>query len=280
VGGNGGKCEILKLAMNMNYLVLTIHFGNKFELLIEKGIIMFKRLIIYILFCVVLFTACSAPNSNMSAKNKKSNKSKTSSNKTTAKKEDVREEKTTATNGDAKEQTKSFGVKNEMLEFGEKPSTLPRRSIDTVKIVLKEIEIKKTDPIESEVSYKNLTKEFERAIADFDKENYNKAMQQFSFFKETLMPSDSLYYESMFFMSECQISMGNYSSAEEILTILLETENFENKTNEKSLLRMGQIKCATNDERKANSLFKEFKNKYPKSIYLKLANCNSLTTNK
>lgn len=241
---------------------------------------MFKRLIIYILFCVVLFTACSAPSSNMSAKNKKATKTKTNSAKAKAKQEEVKEDKATAINNETKEQTKSSGVKNEMLEFGEKPSTLPVRSIDTIKTVLKEIEIKKAEPIDNIVSYKNLTKEFENAIADFDKENYNKAMQQFSFFKETLMPSDSLYYESMFFMSECQISMGNYSSAEEILTVLLATEIFENKTNEKSMLRMGQIKCATNEEAKANNLFREFKKKFPKSIYLKLANCNSLTSNK
>lgn len=241
---------------------------------------MFKRLIIYILFCVVLFTACSAPNSNMSAKTKKATKAKANSNKEKAKQEEAKESNTTTINNDTKEQAKNSGVKNEMLEFGEKPSTLPVRSLDTIKTVLKEIEIKKAEPEANDASYRNITKEFEKAIADFDKENYNKAMQQFAFFKETLMPSDSLYYESMFFMSECQISMGNYSSAEEILTILLETEIFENKTNEKSLLRMGQIKCATDNEAKANSLFKEFKKKYPKSIYLKLANCNALTSNK
>ncbi len=123
-----------------------------------------------------------------------------------------------------------------------------------------------------------ILKDFASALKDFDESKFDLALLKFRYLKETIAKTDSLHFEAVFYESECLISNTEYDEALELLNYLSNTSSSMNKTDEKTMLRKGQIYCAMDNKKEATNTFANFKKKYPKSIYSKLANCESLST--
>ncbi len=115
---------------------------------------------------------------------------------------------------------------------------------------------------------------FSDAVRDFDKENYKTACSKFDAFSGMLRKNDSLYFETMFYKSECNILNNELGSAKNILEMLLEDSKTPDAIYEKILVRLGQVYCITDSKDKAEEMFSRLKKEYPNSIYLKLADCN------
>ncbi len=115
---------------------------------------------------------------------------------------------------------------------------------------------------------------FSEAVRDFDGENYKSACSKFEAFSGTLRKNDSLYFETMFYKSECNILNNEFDSALSILSTLLEDKNLPSQIYEKTLVRLGQVYCVTDSKAKAEEMFGRLKKEFPNSIYLKLADCS------
>ena len=118
--------------------------------------------------------------------------------------------------------------------------------------------------------------QFAAAIQEFDDEQYESACNKAAYFAETFAYGDSLYYESLFLLSECSIINEAFDDAEKTLKNLLHEKQLPSSVHEKVLVRLGQLYCVKNKPKKAEKYFRELKRKYPRSIYLPLANCNSV----
>ncbi len=115
---------------------------------------------------------------------------------------------------------------------------------------------------------------FDEAVHDFDKENYKTACSKFDAFSGMLRKNDSLYFETMFFKSECKILNNELGSAKTILETLLDNNKTPTAILEKILVRLGQVYCVTDSKAKAEEMFTRLKTEYPNSIYLRLADCS------
>lgn len=115
---------------------------------------------------------------------------------------------------------------------------------------------------------------FDEAVHDFDKENYKSACSKFDAFSGMLRKNDSLYFETMFYKSECKILNNELGSAKTILEMLLEDSKTPEAIYEKILVRLGQVYCVTDSKEKAEEMFTRLKKEFPNSIYLKLADCS------
>ncbi len=115
---------------------------------------------------------------------------------------------------------------------------------------------------------------FDEAVNEFDRENYKTACSKFDAFSGMLRKNDSLYFETMFYKSECNILNNELGSAKTILEMLLEDKDTPDSILEKLLVRLGQVYCVTDSKEKAEEMFSRLKKEYPNSIYLKLADCS------
>lgn len=122
---------------------------------------------------------------------------------------------------------------------------------------------------------RSLNAELDSAIYDFNNGKIDKACDKFSILQETLKENDSLYNETIFYSSECLIVHNEYKLANRLLNQLMNSKLSDN-LKERVLLRQGHILCALGDESTAQWYFDKLESEYPNSIYLKLANCNSL----
>ena len=115
---------------------------------------------------------------------------------------------------------------------------------------------------------------FDSAVEKFDSGEYELALSKFQVYSETLPPSDSLYFETLFFISECYIALDNLNKAKNLLEELEVFGGVPDTVMEKVLVRIGQIWCVLDDELQAEAYFQMLRKKYPKSKYLPLANCS------
>jgi TolA-binding protein len=120
---------------------------------------------------------------------------------------------------------------------------------------------------------RNLDKEFSQAVKLFDQKKYDTACDKFTQYRETLDPKDSLYFEAIFYISECLVVQNKFPDAERNLLLLYNSGLTPDTIFEKTLIRLGHINCALKREQKASVFFKELGDKYPSSIYLPLADC-------
>jgi len=118
---------------------------------------------------------------------------------------------------------------------------------------------------------------FDTALQDFDKQNFKECCSKFNTIAETFLPTDSLYFEAKFYESECKIVDNKVVDAKFILESLYSDANTPSCVRERVTVRLGQIQCLFDNIEEAKKYFAELKAKYPKSIYLKVANCNSIT---
>ncbi len=120
---------------------------------------------------------------------------------------------------------------------------------------------------------RNLDKEFSQAVKLFDQKKYDSSCDMFAQYRETLDPKDSLYFEAIFYISECLIVKNNFAEAERNLLLLYNSALTPDAIFERTLIRLGHVNCALNKEQKASVFFMELSDKYPTSIYLPLADC-------
>jgi len=123
-------------------------------------------------------------------------------------------------------------------------------------------------------SQSSLAKQFDDAVANFDKEKFDIACEKFKVFSQTLDQNDSLFYESKFYICECHISKNEISQAESGLTELFTDKHVPKNIYERVLVRLGQVYCVQNKNHEAEELFLKLKKDFPKSIYIPLANCD------
>jgi TolA-binding protein len=91
---------------------------------------------------------------------------------------------------------------------------------------------------------------------------------------QTLDKGDSLYYETLFFVCECNIINENFDEAEMKLIKMYNDKITPKAVYEKVLVRLGQIYCYKNDIKTAKKYFQKVKKEFPNSIYLPFANCD------
>ncbi|MCO5252274.1 MAG: hypothetical protein M9949_12780 [Candidatus Kapabacteria bacterium] len=120
---------------------------------------------------------------------------------------------------------------------------------------------------------RNLDREFNQAVKLFDQKKYDASCDMFAQYRETLDPKDSLYFEAIFYISECLVVKNNFAEAERNLLLLYNSALTPDTIFERTLIRLGHVNCALNKEQKASVFFKELSDKYPNSIYLPLADC-------
>jgi TolA-binding protein len=123
-------------------------------------------------------------------------------------------------------------------------------------------------------SYKDLADQFNNVVFDFDKEKYESACNKFNEFANSFPQTDSLYFESIFFVGECNIVAEQYMQAEWKFNKILDSPFAPSDIRQRALLRLGQIYCFQNKSKDALNLFDKLRKEFPKSVYLKLANCN------
>ncbi len=114
---------------------------------------------------------------------------------------------------------------------------------------------------------------FNTAVTDFDNEVYDEVCGKFDQFAGTISEGDSLYFESLFYKSECEIVNNNLTAAEGILYYLQSKPDIPPAVLEKTSIRLGQVYCVMKLSEKANKQFSRFKKLFPNSIYSSLANC-------
>lgn len=119
----------------------------------------------------------------------------------------------------------------------------------------------------------SLDEEFDLAIIAFEGENYADACDKFAFFAETFTPNDSLWYESRYYVAECELLKNQLAKAKGILSGLVEDGRLPRSVLERSLVRYGQLLCVEGDDAAAESYFARLRREFPNSIYMELANC-------
>ncbi len=93
---------------------------------------------------------------------------------------------------------------------------------------------------------------------------------------ETLPENDSLWFESSFYAAECLVTQSKVDAAGRILRTLLDSEGLPPDILEKVLVRLGQVYCYQKKHEAAEKLFKRLKEEFPESIYIPVANCESI----
>ena len=126
----------------------------------------------------------------------------------------------------------------------------------------------------------DFTPEFQKAVLEFDVNFIDKACNKFDFFASTLNPTDTLYFEALFYKSECLIAKQEYKEAEKILNRILRNEDTPSTIMQKTLVRIGHLYCVNNKPDLAEMAFEKLMNDYPKSKLIKLANCESVKITK
>jgi len=179
--------------------------------------------------------------------------------------------------GNKEEKNKSEKKQDEKLPPEEKPLTPSQedsirklllyynRFQDTTVIVLNDLKV------ESEKSY---LEGFDNAVEEFDNEKFDDALVKFKLYAETLPPNDSLFFEIEFFIAECYVAKDDLNSAKVKLEKIQINPKATDAVMEKVLVRLGQIWCVLDNEFKAEQYFKLLRSKYPKSIYIPLADCD------
>lgn len=123
----------------------------------------------------------------------------------------------------------------------------------------------------SEASHEEL---YRQALNKFNNEDYNSACNNFKVFLENYTLRDNIYYDARFHLGECLVLNNSISEAIDIFNNILNSQNVPDEVIQQALVRLGQVYCSQNKMSLAQRYFTRLRNEYPKSIYLKVANCN------
>jgi TolA-binding protein len=118
--------------------------------------------------------------------------------------------------------------------------------------------------------------DFQKAVQIYEAGDYDTSCELFNGMRTEFTESDEIYYDVMFYCSECMIIEDDLYGAESILKELLVNPQTNNTIRQKVLVRLGQVYCVLGNSEMASTLFKKLKQEYPNSVYLPLANCESV----
>ncbi len=118
--------------------------------------------------------------------------------------------------------------------------------------------------------------EFVAAVEEFNAKNFSKACPKFKELLSAFPTGDSLNYETSFMNCECLLQEQSLNEAEKALKVLLGDKRLPSSVRERVLLRLGHIACAKDEFNVANGYFSRLEKEFPKSPYLKIANCKSI----
>lgn len=137
--------------------------------------------------------------------------------------------------------------------------------------------IKLPDVLPPQLSVTNEISElFNSALKDFDNQDYASATNKFSNIQSTVTEDDSLYYEAEFYLIEIIITENKLDEANNRLELILNSPHIDENLAERVLVRLGQIHCTKNNNKKALTYFSRLHDINPNSIYIKVANCDFL----
>lgn len=240
-----------------------------------------KRFYFFYIFLLIIFVGCGSVSSpsSMNSRSKKPTAIKKTAPKPTDNKIDSQDTLPQNVQNSPNQNIQSNGDK--IIKNGtEKKSAI--RFADTTTLDLSPIYAQKLD--NNKESKKNpinyIDSLYNQAVVFMDEGNTEEAKAIFTTLKQTLLPGDSLYYEANFMEIECIISKNDISNAEILLKKMYNDEKITDQAYEKVLVRLGQIECVKANHGSSQKYFDELKNKYPNSIYLKVANCNFLKQKK
>lgn len=228
----------------------------------------------YLLFIIsfLLYSCAVSSPSSMKSSNKPTPIKKSSDTSTIEQKKQKSKPTSNTKSTDSKPK-----IKNEGKEQTPPPQKIKVRFEDTTKIEMEPIyALKPNQEISKKKSNNPIEKEIELTNQLLEKGEVEIAREKFSVLASTLPYGDSLYYEAKFGEVECLIAQRNITQAKKLLQELSKDKGINAVTEEKTLVRLGQIECIQNNSQAANNYFNQLKNKYPRSIYLKVANCNFL----
>lgn len=165
-----------------------------------------------------------------------------------------------------KKPEKSEAVSNESNISGNIQIEKPRFS-DTTYILL-------DSPIK--LGKQTIADHYQNCVKNFEEGDYAAACDKFRRLWETIKPGDTLYYETMFHISECEIQNQRLVKAEKILYELLHINGVPVAIHEKTMVRLGHVYCAMELFDEAEKQFSTFLEQYPDSRYSPLADCGIL----
>lgn len=122
----------------------------------------------------------------------------------------------------------------------------------------------------------NSSTQFSMALTAFDAGNYASAQQAFETLSRTLASNDSLKYEADFMTAESQLMQTDYDKGMQRLQALLRSPATPLGIAERALLRQGQVHCLQGNSAKAQESFRQFRQRFPRSRYAKLADCSAV----
>jgi TolA-binding protein len=121
---------------------------------------------------------------------------------------------------------------------------------------------------------------FLEALSLFNDENYESSCDKFSQLADSFTKDDSLYYEVLFYRSECLIMDDKLDDSKKMLDEILKSKLKSEDLSQRAIVRLGQIYCRWDKKTDATKYFTRLKKEYPKSIYLPLANCEVVQNTK
>jgi hypothetical protein len=102
----------------------------------------------------------------------------------------------------------------------------------------------------------------DEAIKEFDAETYGECCPKFRNLTETISQGDSIYYESLFYLSECELIDKKLEEGRSNLELLVNDKKVPVSILQKSLVRLGQVFCVLNEKQKALELFNRLKSEF------------------
>ncbi|MEJ5245521.1 MAG: tetratricopeptide repeat protein [Bacteroidota bacterium] len=138
------------------------------------------------------------------------------------------------------------------------------------------IDINYTPPKEMTKSVQAMNDELKQAIDLYHDGKVNEACQIFARLLTNTNKQAKDYQILLYYSSECYIAKNMFEPAKKLLTDILSLDELFDDIKEKSLVRLGQVYCIENKKTEADRLFRQLRREYPKSKYIKLADCDAI----
>lgn len=238
--------------------------------------IIFKYIFLLIL---ILSFACSPPRTRRFSSQKKQN-SQITKPKSTAKKfkingarilvdKDKANNKIQISKKQRFSDTSYINLNN--IVYSEKP--IIKKEVNTKKANHAKLTSDKLNNTQDK-NKKAIINEYQIAISLFNDDKFDQASPIINKLIKEFSDSDTLKYEALFYRSECLIQEGKIKKSIRILLSLIDNKLSTASVLEKSLVRIGHLYCIENNKQVAEIYFNRLRIEFPKSLFIKLANCS------
>ncbi len=122
-----------------------------------------------------------------------------------------------------------------------------------------------------------LSQELLQAIKLFDDGETNMACERITGLLSNMNKENADYYETLFYASECYIAKNSFEQSQRLLVQVLSSDVLSDDLKERAIVRLGQVFCVLGDAVSAERLFRQLRREFPKSIYISIANCESVS---